>query len=64
MSEWSPPSDAVLASEDTTSIWSPPSDAVLANELESAVTQDTEPISIDNRLNLKPDEEGLYDIRI
>jgi len=64
MSEWSPPSDAVLSSEDTTSIWSPPSDAVLANELESEVTQDTEPISIDNRLNLKPDEEGLYDIRI
>jgi hypothetical protein len=64
MSEWSPPSDAVLASEDTTSTWSPPSDAVLANELESEVIQDTEPISIDNRLNLKPDEEGLYNIRI
>ena len=64
MSEWSPPSDAVLASEDTTSTWSPPSDAILANELKSEVIQDTEPISIDNRLNLKPDEEGLYNIRI
>ena len=42
MSEWSPPSDAVLASEDTTSTWSPPLDAVLANELEIKVIQNTE----------------------
>ena len=38
-------------------------DLIIKEPLEEAV-EDTEPISIDNKLNLKPDEEGLYNIRI